>query len=73
MTAHMKTVFDYLRRYWSEHGKSPSWREIGAACGLKGPGSVFDVLKRLEGRGCIRRAGKFGKFTWIPFLDGKGL
>ena len=73
MTRRQHTVFTYLRRYWSEHGRSPSWRQIGSECGLSSSGNVYDALNRLAERGCIRRAAQSRQTTWIPFLDGRGL
>ena len=73
MTRRQHTVFEFIRRYWSEHGRGPSWKQINDALGLSGPGSTYQLTKGLVERGCVRKAGTVRNTTWIPYLDGRGL
>jgi SOS-response transcriptional repressor LexA len=48
-------VLEFIGTNTSEHGHSPSMREIGDACGLSSSGSVKHVLDRLAVKGYIER------------------
>lgn len=48
-------VFEFIRDYWRRKGISPSYREIGRACGLSSTSSVRYWLDALERQGYIKR------------------
>jgi SOS-response transcriptional repressor LexA len=50
----IERVFDFILKYKHEHdGNSPSFREIGEACGISSTAVVSYWLKRLETQGLI--------------------
>ena len=48
-------VYRMIRRYIAEHRRSPSIREIGAACNMSSSSTVHYHLDTLERHGLIRR------------------
>lgn len=48
--ARMK-IMAYVASFCDTHGYAPSYREIGAAVGLKSPATVYKHIKRLEVEG----------------------
>ncbi|EKY27169.1 transcriptional repressor LexA [Clostridium celatum] len=48
-------IYEFLKTYTDNKGYPPSVREICEAVGLKSTSSVHGHLKRLEGKGLIRR------------------
>ena len=55
LTDRQRDVLRFIVRYQSEHGFSPSYREIGAACECGSTNAVNDHLKYIEKKGWIRR------------------
>lgn len=56
LTDHEYHILKFVRQYQSEHAKSPSYREIGAAVGIRSTDHVSRELHRLASRGLIRLA-----------------
>jgi len=54
LTPRQQEVFDWIRAFIRDNGMPPTVREIGRAFGIKSS-SVFDLLKALEKKGCLRR------------------
>lgn len=46
-------IYEYIKKYITEHMYAPSIREIGDAVGLKSTSSVDAQLKNLRNRGYI--------------------
>ena len=56
LTRKQQQIYDYILSFTSEHGYSPSVREIGSAMGLKSPSTVHFHMKGLEEAGVIVKA-----------------
>lgn len=56
LTPRQKQILAFIRGHYTEHGFSPSMREIGAHVGLTSTSSVLYQLDQLVLAGCIRRA-----------------
>ena len=54
MTHRQKETYDFIRKYWAEHGLSPTYREIATAIGASGPGVAFTLVAALEERNWVR-------------------
>ena len=50
LTKREESVVQFIRDFIATHGHSPSIREICDGLGLKSPGSLYKVLKSLEGK-----------------------
>lgn len=50
-------VLSYVRETVAEKGRAPSYGMIADELGINGRGKVHDIVKRLERRGLLRRAG----------------
>lgn len=66
LTIKQKMVFEYINWFVSEHGFSPTIREIQKGLKLKYPNSVFEVLMCLEKYGYISTT--YGKARTIKVL-----
>ena len=55
LTKRQKEIVDFIRSYRSEHGISPTQREIREKFHLSSFGTVQKHLKRLEEKGALRR------------------
>jgi repressor LexA len=55
LTKRQKEFLDYIRSYRSEHGISPTQREIREHFGLSSFGTIQKHLKRLEEKGALAR------------------
>ena len=55
LTKRQQEIFDYIKRYGSEHGYPPTVRDIGKAIGLTSSSTVHAHLANLEKLGLIKR------------------
>jgi repressor LexA len=55
LTKRQQEIFDYIKRYGSEHGYPPTVRDIGKAIGLTSSSTVHAHLANLEKVGLLRR------------------
>ncbi len=55
LTKRQQEIFDFVRRYVSEHGYPPTVRDIGKAIGLTSSSTVHAHLHNLERLGMLRR------------------
>jgi repressor LexA len=55
LTKRQREVFDFIKRYSSEHGYPPTVRDIGKAIGLTSSSTVHAHLSNLERLGLLRR------------------
>lgn len=53
-----RRVLEFIHEYIDDEGVSPTIREIGEGCRIRGMLTLYDVLEELEMRGCIRRRPK---------------
>lgn len=53
MTPRMKQTYDFIARYISKNGYSPSYREIQKALKIKSKTPVFRLCRQLEDMGYI--------------------
>lgn len=54
LTARQRQVLEWVKAFIREHAMPPTVREIGEAFSIKSS-SVFDLLKTLERKSCLRR------------------
>jgi repressor LexA len=55
LTKRQQEIFDFIKRYGSEHGYPPTVRDIGKAVGLASSSTVHAHLANLEKLGLLRR------------------
>ncbi|MEA2481600.1 MAG: repressor LexA [Thermoleophilaceae bacterium] len=55
LTKRQQEIFDFIKRYSSEHGYPPTVRDIGKAIGLTSSSTVHAHLSNLEKLGLLRR------------------
>jgi repressor LexA len=55
LTKRQQEIFDFVKRYVSEHGYPPTVRDIGKAIGLTSSSTVHAHLANLEKLGVLRR------------------
>jgi repressor LexA len=55
LTKRQQEIFDFVKRYRSEHGYPPTVRDIGKAIGLTSSSTVHAHLANLERLGVLRR------------------
>src|SRR5829696_1516181 len=55
LTKRQQEIFDYVKRYVSEHGYPPTVRDIGKAIGLTSSSTVHAHLGNLEKLGLLKR------------------
>jgi repressor LexA len=55
LTKRQQEIFDFVKRYRSEHGYPPTVRDIGKAIGLTSSSTVHAHLANLEKLGVLRR------------------
>jgi repressor LexA len=55
LTKRQQEIFDFIKRYSSEHGYPPTVRDIGKAIGLTSSSTVHAHLNNLEKLGMVRR------------------
>jgi repressor LexA len=55
LTKRQQEIFDFVKRYVSEHGYPPTVRDIGKAIGLASSSTVHAHLANLERLGMLRR------------------
>lgn len=48
-------VYDFIRSYRNKHGFAPSYREIGAACGISSTSNVRYWIDALVRRGLLKQ------------------
>ena len=63
LTPRQRETLAWIKNFIRENGMPPTVREIGGAFGIKSS-SVFDLLKALERKGCLRR-GELGARSLI--------
>ena len=54
ITDKQREVFDFLKSYIEENGRSPSYEEIKEETGLSHKSAVHNIIKSLERRGWIK-------------------
>ena len=54
LTEKQQAIYDYIRRYITEHGMAPSYEEIRKALRFRSYNSVQKYLKKLEEKGYIK-------------------
>lgn len=55
LTDRQTEILDYIRKYTTERGYSPSTRDIGAGCGITSPNGVMCHIKSLIRKGALER------------------
>ena len=55
ITNRQRSVLSFIVNFTMENKFAPSVREIAAGVGLRSPGSVTEILRRLEQRGMVRK------------------
>ena len=55
LTKRQQEIFDFIKRYSSQHGYPPTVRDIGKAVGLTSSSTVHAHLSNLEKLGMLRR------------------
>lgn len=60
LTGRQRAVLDFICRYIDRFGTAPSWREIGAATGIRSTNGVSDHLRLIERKGYIELHGGTG-------------
>ena len=55
ITNRQRSVLSFIVNFTMEIKFAPSVREIAAGVGLRSPGSVTEILRRLEQRGMVRK------------------
>ena len=55
LTKRQQEIFDFIKRYSSDHGYPPTVREIGKRFGIGNPNGVVCHLKALVRKGRIKR------------------
>ena len=63
-------VYEFIKRYITENGYSPSVREICANCGIKSTATAYQYINRLNEQGLINKAGN--KKRAVPLKHGGG-
>jgi len=61
-----KRIMDYITRYANMNGNTPTYREIGAAVGLKSPSSVRRYIEQLKNDGKLTAINETGKKYALP-------
>ena len=51
------TVYEFIKKYITENGYSPSVREICANCGIKSTATAYQYINKLNDQGLIKKAG----------------
>ena len=51
------TVYEFIKKYITENGYSPSVREICADCGIKSTATAYQYINKLNEQGLIKKAG----------------
>ena len=51
------TVYEFIKKYITENGYSPSVREICANCGIKSTATAYQYINKLNEQGLIKKAG----------------
>jgi hypothetical protein len=71
MTPNEQRVLAFISQYIRDHGRSPSYNEIGKAVGSKSRGQSHDCVKSLIRQGKLRRGqpGKMGNLFLINPLE----
>jgi len=56
VTHRQKSVYDFIRVYWNEHGRSPTYKEIATDLDIsnKSLGRVFYAVRALEEQRWVR-------------------
>ena len=49
----LKEMYEYIKQYQVENGKSPTYRQIGRSVGITSPGKIGRYILQLEMRGLI--------------------
>jgi repressor LexA len=57
LSPRQRAMLDFIAAHVDQHGVSPTYRDIGAALGIKSTNGVSDHLKALERKGYIERIG----------------
>ncbi len=68
---HGAQIVGFIERYQEEHGRSPSYQEIGAAVGIASKDHVSRDLKRLEREGYITITPRIGR-SIVLLRNGRG-
>ena len=55
LTPKMSICLEVIQAYHAEHGRTPTYREIAAAMGLKSPGQTVRLVDCLVARGYVKR------------------
>lgn len=59
LTDKQAQVRDEVARYWRQHGKSPTVRELAAACGVSSSCTMQRHLEALVRKGALKHAGTY--------------
>ena len=51
------TVYEFIKKYITENGYSPSVREICANCGIKSTATAYQYINKLNEQGLIKKSG----------------
>ncbi|MBV8476884.1 MAG: transcriptional repressor LexA [Acidobacteria bacterium] len=70
ITRRQRQVYDYISRFVSERGYSPSFEEIGEGLGLSSLATVHKHISNLEKKGLLTRA--YNRSRSIDLLPPKG-
>lgn len=59
----------FIARYVGQHGRGPSYMEIGAAVGITSSNSMKKLVERMCARGeLVRMPGRTRRFVTVPEL-----
>lgn len=53
MTPKQRRVYDFINKYWREHGAAPSYADIRDALNLSSSSNVQQYLVRMKERGYV--------------------
>ena len=67
----LNQILEYIKDYQKQEGRSPSYREVGQAVGIKNSGTISRYIKQLELRGEIRKTAKGTIAIENKFFSGK--
>lgn len=55
LTRRQRQVYDFIAKFIQAHGRSPSFKEIGAGLGLSSSATVHKHMMNLETKGLLKR------------------
>ncbi len=54
MTKRQKQVFDFILKFWEEHGYSPSYEDIAKGVGIASKSNIHRLVYSLVNRGFLK-------------------